>query len=987
MGRGERRLRDDVGRCGARVLGEGRQHALGEKPVHLLVPLHLGERVGMGEPHERVLAGQGQKLSLEAQAVALGLGKRAPRGPGHGSFGGGLLLAGAAGHLQGRQALQHVGLLDAETAMGPQARPGAHGVVLRHQRVLDGGEHRQARVQRAIAAGRRVQVEAVEAPLEAELDERQRPFHHLLQGFRAFCLHELGRILVVRQGDGQELHGVAVLVGDALADEGQGAIGRLLARRVAVEQVDDLLGRVLGEHPDVPHGERRAQGGHHVGDPGLVQRDDVGVALHHDGAAGGGHASLRLIKPVEHLGLVEQRRFLGVQVLRLAGADDAAPEGHAVALGVEDGEHHALVEAVAHRAPAPIEGHVGADHLIGFEAQGRQVPHERAASRGVAEHPLLRHLAAEAAGGQILPRRVRPLAAAAHELGVVELGRARADLLHAALHRARHAPAPRVLRDVDVGAVGQIAHGLGKVEVLGLHDEREDVAPFPAAEAVPQLGGGVDLERGGLLLMQRAAAPEVAALLLDGGALADDRHEIARVANFLDILVADAGHAPPLSLRRFLESIAPRSQTDVPQATIAAKLTISESERAMAENNVPYLTLDPDVEEAIRADRAAGRTSPYRTDDDAVVRREDFAHDRATLTRPAFVRDIEKILNLPAYNRYADKTQVFSFAENDEISRRGLHVQLVSRVARGIGSLLGLNCDLIEAIALGHDTGHTPFGHAGERFLSACYHARTGRTFNHNVHSVRVLDNLYRRNISLQTLDGVLCHNGEFAQQVLRLGETATFEQLDNLVEACTADESTIKTLRPSTLEGCVVRVADMIAYIGKDRQDALAMGVIDSLSPFDSEAIGVTNAKIINNLTVDIVNNSYGKPEIAMSEEVFRDLKLAKKQNYEVIYLKEGMVDDTENLVEEMFEEMYARLLADLLEERRESPIFQHHVRRLAAASRSIVPAEYLAGEPDQIVVDYMASMTDSYFMAIYRHLFPESDRRIQTRGYCADL
>ena len=123
------------------------------------------------------------------------------------------------------------------------------------------------------------------------------------------------------------------------------------------------------------------------------------------------------------------------------------------------------------------------------------------------------------------------------------------------------------------------------------------------------------------------------------------------------------------------------------------------------------------------------------------------------------------------------------------------------------------------------------------------------------------------------------------------------------------------------------------------------------------------------------------------MSEEVFRDLKLAKKQNYEVIYLKEGMVDDTENLVEEMFEEMYARLLADLLEERRESPIFQHHVRRLAAASRSIVPAEYLAGEPDQIVVDYMASMTDSYFMAIYRHLFPKSRRKIQTRGYCADL
>ena len=407
----------------------------------------------------------------------------------------------------------------------------------------------------------------------------------------------------------------------------------------------------------------------------------------------------------------------------------------------------------------------------------------------------------------------------------------------------------------------------------------------------------------------------------------------------------------------------------------------------MAENNVPYLTLSPDVEEAIRADRAAGRVSPYRTDDTDVVRREDFAHDRATLTRPAFVRDTEKVLNLPAYNRYADKTQVFSFAENDEISRRGLHVQLVSRVARGIGSLLGLNCDLIEAIALGHDTGHTPFGHAGERFLSACYRARTGRTFNHNVHSVRVLDNLYRRNISLQTLDGVLCHNGEFAQQVLRLGETTTFEQLDNLVEACTADESTIKTLRPSTLEGCVVRVADMIAYIGKDRQDALAMGVIDSLSPFDSEAIGVTNAKIINNLTVDIVNNSYGKPEIAMSEEVFRDLKLAKRQNYELIYAREGMAGNDGNVVGAMFEELYARLLGDLVRGDEGSPVFRHHVRSLAARSATITPEEYLAGEPNQIVVDYLASMTDRYFTSLFAHLFPESPLRTVTRGYCADL
>lgn len=401
----------------------------------------------------------------------------------------------------------------------------------------------------------------------------------------------------------------------------------------------------------------------------------------------------------------------------------------------------------------------------------------------------------------------------------------------------------------------------------------------------------------------------------------------------------------------------------------------------------PYLTLQPEIEQAIHARRAAGEASPFRFRDEGIVRRENKPHDQATTTRPAFARDIEKIINTPAYNRYIDKTQVFSFVQNDEITRRGLHVQLVSRIARGIGRLLGLNCELIEAIALGHDVGHTPFGHAGERFLSASYYRRTGRYFNHNVQSVRVLDQLYRRNISLQTLDGVLCHNGEFEQQVLRLGETHTFDALDALTQACIDDEQTIATLRPSTLEGCVVRVSDMIAYLGKDRQDALAMGVIDSLDCFESGVIGKDNARIINNLTVDIVNNSFGRDHICMSEEVFADLKLAKRQNYEIIYLKEGMIDDTSNIVEEMFENMYERLLSDLTEGREQSPLLRHHISQLTRASLTLTAEGYLAGEPNQIVADYIASMTDSYFMAIYEHLFPGKTPEIALRGYCRDL
>ncbi|MBQ4242120.1 MAG: HD domain-containing protein, partial [Lachnospiraceae bacterium] len=173
-----------------------------------------------------------------------------------------------------------------------------------------------------------------------------------------------------------------------------------------------------------------------------------------------------------------------------------------------------------------------------------------------------------------------------------------------------------------------------------------------------------------------------------------------------------------------------------------------------------YINLSVETAERIERDRAEHAVNPYACRDEDILRR-DPGHDRANLQRPAFVRDIEKIMNVPFYNRYSDKTQVFSLVRNDDISRRALHVQFVSRIARNIGRLLNLNLDLIEAIALGHDIGHTPFGHAGERTLSAIYHAHTGRYFNHNVHSVRVLDDICCQNLSLQTLDGIICHNGE----------------------------------------------------------------------------------------------------------------------------------------------------------------------------------------------------------------------------------
>lgn len=406
-----------------------------------------------------------------------------------------------------------------------------------------------------------------------------------------------------------------------------------------------------------------------------------------------------------------------------------------------------------------------------------------------------------------------------------------------------------------------------------------------------------------------------------------------------------------------------------------------------AETSVPYLQLNPDIEQAITEDLAKRSLNPYAFPDAGVLRRENNPHDEATLLRPAFARDIEKILNIPAYSRYADKTQVFSFVENDDITRRSLHVQLVSRIARNIGRLLGLNVELIEAIALGHDVGHTPFGHAGEHFLSQVYHDHTGRFFNHNVHSVRVLDVLYRRNMSLQTLNGVLCHNGEFACQKLNLAPMDTFEELETTTEACMVDEQFIKMLRPSTLEGCVVRVSDMIAYLGKDRIDAINMGVIAGHEPFKTEVLGTRNTQILSNATVDIINNSYSKDYIAMSEAVYQDLAHAKRQNFELIYNKEGMTDEASNVVEEMFVTMYEKLRTDLVNDDRTSPIFTHHVKSLCEQSYDLSEEDYLQTDADQIVVDYMASMTDSYFTALYEHLFPTSSLTIVKKHYCSDL
>lgn len=395
-----------------------------------------------------------------------------------------------------------------------------------------------------------------------------------------------------------------------------------------------------------------------------------------------------------------------------------------------------------------------------------------------------------------------------------------------------------------------------------------------------------------------------------------------------------------------------------------------------------YRQLSKEIEARIKEDRINNVKNPYAFDDDNITRREPD-HDIASVTRSAFVRDVEKIMHVPYYNRYSDKTQVFSFYRNDDISRRALHVQLVARIARNIGRSLNLNEDLIEAIALGHDIGHTPFGHAGERILNQLYNENTGRYFNHNVHSVRVLDGIVKRNISMETLDGIICHNGELELKEYRPCTLNGFEEFDKKVEECYVNQSAIKKLIPATLEGCVVRISDIIAYLGKDRQDAQKLGLVKS-GDFSNGSIGTTNGEIINNLTVNIVENSYGKPYLAMDEEYFEALKCAKKENYQMIYENKELNDIYNGSIKPMFREMYGQLLEDAMRDNKKSYLYRHHIKYvndINAYSRNA--AGYEATEPNQMVVDYMASMTDDYFLDLYREMFPDSNKVVKYRGY----
>jgi dGTPase len=358
--------------------------------------------------------------------------------------------------------------------------------------------------------------------------------------------------------------------------------------------------------------------------------------------------------------------------------------------------------------------------------------------------------------------------------------------------------------------------------------------------------------------------------------------------------------------------------------------------------------------------------SPYAIRSIQASRRR-FEESIAQDHRQDFAVDADRILHSRAYTRYIDKTQVFYLIDHEHISHRVLHVQLLSKIARTIGKFLRLNEDLLEAIALGHDIGHPPFGHDGERILSGLCQAHGIGPFLHSIQGVRFLDRLEKNggglNLSLQVLDGILSHDGETHLERLSPQRDKTFADLEEDIRRKLADPEV--SLKPMTLEGCVVRLADTISYIGRDLEDAIILNLVrrEELPAEVALRLGRTNGAIIYTLVTDLITHSFEKNYVGYSPDVGALLKRLKEFNYERIYNNPVIKSETAKIAG-LFERLFEQFLTDITEERRQSLIWTDFLAPMD-------PAYLTAHQPAEIVRDFLASLTDANFLRISQELF----------------
>jgi len=327
--------------------------------------------------------------------------------------------------------------------------------------------------------------------------------------------------------------------------------------------------------------------------------------------------------------------------------------------------------------------------------------------------------------------------------------------------------------------------------------------------------------------------------------------------------------------------------------------------------------------------------------------------------RLPYKRDVDRILHSKAYSRYSDKTQVAYLIQNDHISHRSLHVQLVSNFARGIAELLRLNIDLVEAIALGHDVGHSPFGHEGESYLNELSNERGAGNFVHTVQSCRLLSFIEPLNLGVNVYDGFLCHDGgmQGSRLVPQFGKTLA----DHREELKRKKEFPDENIMPGTLEGCLVKICDTISYLSRDIQDAITMGIIGA-EEVPKTLLGTTSRDILNSLAQNLIENSYDQEAVILNEEHYAALKEIRVFNFERIYSHPNLKIESKK-IKKCFRILFDHLLSTYERQGEESPLWRKFLNN---------KNEKYLDETSNVekVIDYISGMTDNYFIHIFEQL-----------------
>ena len=337
--------------------------------------------------------------------------------------------------------------------------------------------------------------------------------------------------------------------------------------------------------------------------------------------------------------------------------------------------------------------------------------------------------------------------------------------------------------------------------------------------------------------------------------------------------------------------------------------------------------------------------------------------------RTDFERDTGRIIFSMDFRRLRHKTQVFFNPQNDHICTRMEHVIYVNYIANTIGRALGLNPDLIQAIALGHDLGHAPFGHSGEKTLDACLKKHSPNLFfQHEIHSLRVVDILATRprhsglNLTFEVRDGIASHCGESYSEYQLVPDR---QKKPEDLAACA-----IRHGSPATLEGCVVRLADKIAYIGRDIEDAARAGIMEfeDLPAAIQTSLGRTNGQIINTLVTDIIANSHGQDAIILSAERGESMEELLKENVARIY-RSDKIRRYEKMVHNVIEGLFEALRQALNDPEK---LAESKNRVYRSFHQFLVERKYPSEEPGlQKVADYIAGMSDSFATKSFEDIY----------------